>query len=997
MLLVALLFAVTPFRTALALDPTKAITQYVHTVWRTDDGLPENSVNRILETQDGYLWVGTQAGLARFDGMHFTVFDHTNTPSLYNDYIDDLAQDRQGTLWIATANGGVTSLSNGTFSHVRAIGARAGLALAADSDGSMWIGGYGGLSHLKNGKVIKTYGVADGLVGDPIRHLVVDTDGSLWIGTTGGLNHLVDGKITAYSTKDGLPDNDIANLHLGADGTLWVQTKNSEIVRRIHGRFEPWRVPGVSRPTNDILDDRAGNLWLASTAEGLMRVSGQQVSRFTTKDGLSSNLVNTLYEDRDGNVWVGTNEGGLDRFHDGSFTSYAKEEGLAADQTYSVIEDHAGDMWVTTAAGLNRLHGNQVRVFTTADGLPTNNTWSMWEDLQKNLWVGTSNGGLIQMNHGRFVPALSIHDEIPGYMIGAGLEDQAGHFWFSTRGGGLVRYVDGRISLYSRASGLLSDFIYAMAQGPKGILWVGSTGGLNSIQNGHVTSYAAEGLSDAAVVALYVDAKNIVWIGTMGRGLFRLENDHFTRFTTHQGLPDDTINNILEDANANLWIGSNKGIFRISRKDLDAVADGTGRTVQPLVFGKADGMKSSETNAGSQPAGWRARDGRLWFPTIQGVVVVDPARISLSDRQPPARVEQLLADGVDINLAAPVRLAPGTRRLEIHYTAPNLSSPERTRFRYRLDGFDEQWVSGGIQRIAQYTNLPPGPYTFHVSASADTGLWGTQESSLNFLVVPQFYQTWWFHLLSAVAAALALVGFYRLRVNWLHARAAVLEERQRMAGEIHDSLAQGLSGIIFQTEAALLTMKRTQLKTRTYVQSACDLARSSLKEARTSVWNLSSAEPDEKSLLESLSTVAQQLASGRVDEVRVHSSGTARVLHPRVENHVVRIVQEAVSNAIEHGKAHVISIDLAYALNALRVEVMDDGVGFRSNVSEGSGRGFGLKNMHHRSAQMGARIEVTSETGHGTRVLLSVPFGNIITRLWRHLSVKNIGEPIDGR
>ncbi|WP_158883453.1 two-component regulator propeller domain-containing protein [Rhodanobacter sp. L36] len=996
-LLVAMLCVVFPFHSALALDTTKAITQYVHTVWRTDDGLPENSVNKIIETPDGYLWVGTQAGLARFDGTHFKVFDHTNTASLHNDYIVDLAQDRQETLWIATSNGGVTAFRDGIFSHVRAIGFRAGLALAADNDGGMWVGGYGGLSHLKNGKVIKTYGAADGLIGDPVRRLVMGKDGSLWIGTAGGLNHLVDDKIRTYSTKDGLPDNYIDNLHLGADGTLWVQTQSSEIVRLMHDHFVPWRVPGVSGPTGDMLEDRARNLWLASTTEGLVRVSGQQVSRFTTKDGLSSNLVNTLYEDHAGNLWVGTNEGGLDRFRDGSFTSYAKEEGLAADQTYSVIEDHSGDIWVTTAAGLNRLHINQVRVFTTADGLPTNNTWSMWEDLKKNLWVGTSSGGVIRMIHGRFTQALSIHDGIPAYMIGAGVEDQAGHFWFSTRGGGLVRYVDGRTSLYSRENGLLSNFIYAIAQDPRGILWVGSTGGLNSIQNGHVTSYAADGLSDAAVLTLYIDAKNIVWIGTMGGGLFRLKNDHFTRFTTRQGLPDDTINNILEDAEANLWIGSNKGIFRISRSDLDAVADGARRSVQPLVFGKADGMKSSETNAGSQPSGWHARDGRLWFPTIQGVVVVDPDTLSLSDHQPSTRIEQLIADEVDIDLTAPVRLAPGTRRLEIHYTAPNLSSPERTRFRYRLEGFDEKWVTGGTQRIAQYTNLPPGTYTFHVSASADTGFWGTQASSFNFQVLPQFYQTWWFRLLSGVVATMALVGFYRLRVNWLHARAAVLEERQRMAGEIHDSLAQGLSGIIFQTEAALLTMKRTQLKTRAYIQSACDLARSSLKEARTSVWNLSSAEPDEKSLLESLSTVAQQLASGRVDEVRVHSSGTARLLHPRVENHVVRIVQQAVSNAIEHGKAHVISIDLTYAPSALRVEVTDNGVGFRSNVSGKRERGFGLKNMRHRSAQMGARIEVTSETGRGTRVFLNLPTGNVLARLWHHLSVRNTGEPIDDR
>lgn len=292
------------------------------------------------------------------------------------------------------------------------------------------------------------------------------------------------------------------------------------------------------------------------------------------------------------------------------------------------------------------------------------------------------------------------------------LQDGANRFWFATRGGGVTSYADGQFTLYSRSNGLLSNFIDAIADDGKGTIWVGSSGGLNSITAGHITSYQTDGLSDATVQALHADKDGTLWIGSFGRGLFRYQNKHFTRYTTHQGLPDDTINNILEDDASNLWIGSNKGVFRLSRSDLDAVAEGKKKAMQPMLFGKADGMKSSETNAASQPAGWRARDGRLWFPTIRGLTVVDPARVSLSDRPPLARVEHLIADETDQDLRSPIRLAPGTRRLEIRYTAPNLSSPERTRFRYRLDGFDEQWVPGNSQRAAQYTNLSPGTTRF---------------------------------------------------------------------------------------------------------------------------------------------------------------------------------------------------------------------------------------------------------------------------------------------
>lgn len=996
-LVLGLVCCMAPLQPASALDPAKAITQYVHSKWETDDGLPQSSVMKILETRDGYLWVGTQAGLARFDGVRFTVFDHTNTPSLHSDYISDLVEDRQGTLWIATSHGGVTYFRDGLFSHLGGVGPRAALTLAADADGSMWVGGYGGLAHVKNGKVIKAYTVADGLSGDPINRLAMDKNGSLWIATAGGLNRMASGKIQSYSFKDGLPSNKVADLHLDADDTLWIRMQNAGLMRRVHDRFESWELQDVSGKTiRDILKDRDGNFWFAISGEGLFRVRGQQASRFTTKDGLSSDDVVCLYEDRQGNLWVGTNGGGLDRFRDGSFTTYAKAEGLASDLPFSVIEDRSGDIWVTTSAGLNQLRGNHIRIIKPADGMPIGIT-ALWEDHAQNLWVGTSASGLFRMAHGRFVQALSTRDGIPAHIISGVLEDSRHQLWLSTRGGGLVSYISGQIRLYSTADGLLSNNLFAMAEGVKGIIWIGTTGGLNSIQDGQIKSYATKNdLDNAWIVSLHFDSRNILWIGTLGRGLYRFENGHFTQYAAQQGLPDVTINSILEDAATNLWLGSNKGIFRISRQDLDAVAAGTRKTVEPIVFGKADGMKSSETNNGTQPTGWRARDGRLWFPTTRGVVVVDPARLMFNDRPPLARVEEMLADQLPVNLAAPLRLAPGTRRLAIRYTAPNLSDPERTQFRYRLDGFDAQWVQGGTQRLAQYTNLSPGQYTFHVSASGDTGLWSAREATLRFELSPQFYQTWWFRLLYGLAGISLLWGAYRLRINWLHARAAVLEERQRIASEIHDSLAQGLSGIIFQTEAALISMKRAPEMTSTHLISARDLAKSSLDDARYSVWDLSPPVLDHKSLPESLSFMARQLAQGRVEELNIHSSGAAWTMRPEAKHHVVLIAQEAISNAIQHGGARTISIDLTYAADALRLEVSDDGVGFAPDLGvQQASRGYGMRNMHHRAERLGGNLTVTSEIKRGTQVSLRIPKLGTFERLWRHIRGRSIAR-IDG-
>jgi ligand-binding sensor domain-containing protein/signal transduction histidine kinase len=993
-----LLCLVASLQPALALDPAKAITQYVHTVWRSDDGLPHTSVMKILETKDGYLWVGTQNGLGRFDGVRFTVFDHGNTPSLHDNWISDLVEDRNGALWIATSHGGLTSFHDGLFAHVGGIGDRAAQTLVADSDGSVWVGGSGGLAQIRNGRVTRTYTTANGLSGDPVTRLVLDKDRSLWIATAGGLNRLSGGKFESYTIKDGLPNNDVIDLQLEADATLWVRTQNSEPTRRVNGHFEPWMIPGVAGTgIHSMLKDRDGNLWIASTTQGLLRVAGQQVSRYTIKDGLSNDEVLCLYEDRDGNIWAGTNEGGLDRFRDGNITTYAKEEGLAADRTHSVIEDAIGDIWVTTSAGLNQLHGSHIRTFTTADGLPTNDVLSIGEDHEQTLWLGTLANGLVRMTNGHFSQALSARDGIPDYVITGILEDSSHQLWISTRGGGLVRYANGHASVFSKANGLLTNSLFAMAEGMKNTIWIGTSDGLNSIQDGHIQSYAASnGPADAWIVTLYFDSRNILWIGTLERGLFRLENGRFTQYTTEQGLPDNTIGNILEDSATNLWIGSNKGISRLSRNDLDAVAAGTSKAMQPIVFGKADGMKTSDLNTGTQPNGWRARDGRLWFPTTRGVVVIDPAHMSFSDRPPSAHIEEMVVDEVHFNLAAPVRLPPETRRLEIRYTAPNLSSPERTQFRYRLQGFDEQWVPGATQRIAHYTNLSPGHYTFRVNARVENGKWSAQEATLGFDLEPQFFQTWWFRLLCGFAGILLMWFAYRLRVGWLHARAAVLEERQRIASEIHDSLAQGLSGIVFQTEAALMSMTRAPNMTATHVISARDLAKSSLDDARYSVWNLSPPILDQKNLEESLSSMARQLARGRVDELDIHASGTAWSMRPEATHHVVLIAQEAISNAIQHGNARTISVTLTYANDAMHLVVSDDGSGFVEDAGvQQPARGYGMRNMRHRAERLGAKLDVASEIGKGTSVSLRVRRLGKWTRLWRGLRGSSIAR-IDG-
>ena len=986
LLSVLLLCCFTAPRPAGALDPNKAITQYVHTVWRTEDGLPQTSVMKILQTRDGYLWVGTQNGIGRFDGARFTTFDRTSTPNLHDNWISDLVEDRSGTLWIATSHGGLTSFRNGVFLHFPGIADRAARTLAADPDGSVWVGGIGGVAHIDNGRIVKRYTTAQGLSGDPITRVLVDRQRAVWIASAGGLDRLTGGRVQSISLGDGLPGKDVVDLYPSRGDTPWVKMLGSDLLRWSAGRFRRWKMQGVtSRTVHDLLEDHNGNIWIASTTQGLVRISGQHVSRYTLQNGLSNDEALCLYEDRDGNLWAGTNEGGLDRFRDGNLTTFATEEGLVADRTHSVIQDNAGNIWVTTSSGLSRLNAHGVRIFTKADGLPTNNVLSLQIDHHDNLLIGTLNAGLVRMKAGHFTRDPMIRNRATTSPISGILNDSAHEIWLATSGSGLVHQQNGRLITYSQSNGLLSNSLYAVTKGLDGTIWIGTADGLNSIRSGNVQSYAAKnGPGNATIVTLLFDSKKILWIGTLDRGLFRFENGRFTHYTTRQGLPDDTIGNILEDSAANLWIGSNKGISRLNRQELDAIAADTGNIVHPLVFGKADGMRNGDLNTGTQPNGWRARDGKLWFPSTRGVVVVDPAHLSLNHRLPPARIEELVADDKPINLVSPIQLRPETRRLEIRYTVPNLSSPERMLFRYRLEGFDRDWVADSVSRVAAYTNLPPGHYIFHVGASIQKGNWSGQEAALAFDLLPSFYQTWWFRAFCTLAIIFAVWAVYRLRLNWLHALTAVLEERQRIAREIHDSLAQSLAGIIFQTEAALMSMKRAPDMTSAHVTSARELAIGSLDDARYSVANLTPPAVDHKGLEGTLSSVARQLARGRAEEVNIRSSGTAWTIGPQAGHHVVSIVKEAVSNAISHGKARGISIELKYAAQEMLVRVSDDGCGFDQDVKvPHPGRGYGMGNMHHRAQRLGAKLEVSSEIGNGTIVSLHVPRASKLMRLWR--------------
>ncbi len=777
------------------LDPRKAMTQYVHDAWGTESGLPQDSVLALAQTPDNYLWLGTEEGLVRFDGVRFVVFDKNNTPEIRTNLIQALLVDHQGSLWIGTAGGGLVQYKDGRFKVYttgQGLSNDSVLSLYEDAQGVLWIGtDGGGLDYLRDGR-FHAYTSKDGLLSGAVFALTGDHRGRLWIGTHNGLNVMKDGHVTSVTTADGLPSNYVRSLDVGAQDTLWVGTNGGGLARLQDGRVSVYTTrDGLS--SNDVLaayEDGDGSLWLG-TAGGLNRFRDGQFTAYNSKLGLTNDEVLCIHEDREGSLWIGTDGGGLNRLRDGPAISYTTLQGLANDVALPVFEDHEGALWIgTNGGGLSRFKDGRFTTYTSKDGLPDNKVFSIAETADGDLWVGTRKG-LSQFRHGHFT-VYTAKNGLPNDAVMSIFKDHTGNLWLGTRGG-LAELSQGHFTTFTTRDGLSSDNVLAIAEDAQGAMWIGTIGGgLNRFQNGKFTTYTTKnGLASDVVLALHFDREGNLWIGTGGGGLQRLRNGRFTTFSTRNGLFDDTVFEILEDDFGHLWMSSNKGAFRVSKRDLEKVAAGEAQSFTSESYGTAEGMKTKECNGGFQPAGTKTRDGRLWFPTIKGVVAINPAALRGNPIPPTIVIEETVVDKKVFSGAAQVHAAPGKGQIEIHYTVPSFISPDRVRFRFRLEGFDKEWVEAGSRRTAYYTNIAPGTYHFQVIASNSDGVWNPNGASVAITLEPHFYQTIWFFLLCALAVGCTGLVLYHLRMRRLKAReqelVLLVEDRTR---ELRQEFAQ---------------------------------------------------------------------------------------------------------------------------------------------------------------------------------------------------------------
>ncbi|MCP3102625.1 ATP-binding protein [Myxococcus sp. K15C18031901] len=796
-----------------ALDPQRRVSQFSQDSWRSDDGLPQNSLLSLAQTRDGYLWLGTWEGLARFDGARFVVFDKRNTPELRNHTIKALAEDATGVLWVGTDQGLVT-YANGRFE--RAPGASAPLEGVRVEEllvgeGVLWVGTTGGLWQVPlSGGVARQYTEVDGLPSSTITALAhAGGDNRLWVGTKAGVALMTGGQLEPHPFPVPGPDArpEVTALFRDAAGVLWMGTEsglvswNGTVARRFTG------VDGLPAGVTSLLSDSRGNLWVGTRRGGLVRRESDGFSSPLHGAGLADAEVLSLLEDRDGNLWVGTYSG-LFRLRDGPFATYGIPEGLSNETVSTVLEDRGGTVWFgTVGGGLFRLRDGRIQHVDDFGGGADAVITALHEAPDGALWVG-SNAGAFQYDGQRFV-RTALTQGLPDDVVTAMLIDSHGSAWFGTRKG-LARVRNGDVTVFGPRQGLIHPII-VMAEDASGAMWFGSEGGLWRHEEGKGLRRftVKDGLPGEVVLALLADPDGTVWVGTES-GLGRWREGAWTRYTvSQQGLYDDAVFSIVSDGDGHLWMSSNKGVSRVSRRELDDVADGKRSRLQAMGFDQRDGMRSAECNGNTQPSGWRGRDGRLWFTTIQGAIVVDPVRLSASRQAPEVRIEEVRVQGQPVEVVSPVELRPDGSRLDIRFTAFTPGDAARLPFRYRLVGHDDGWVKAEVRR-ATYTGLRPGRFRFEVQAEGRDGQW-TEPVTLEVLLEPSLWQRTDFWALFVLGMGMLGVSVYLLRVGQLKARERWLEarvqERTRELARANEELESNVR-TLRQTQAQLVQAGR---------------------------------------------------------------------------------------------------------------------------------------------------------------------------------------------
>ncbi len=948
---------------------------YVGRIWRTQEGLPENRIRAIAQTPDGYLWLGTSSGLARFDGVRFVVYARVNTPSMTDDNIRALAVSPDGSLWVATDGGGLLHYQGGRF---QSFGPREGLAnefvgaVLEDRRGDVWAGtnrglfrrhgqkfervdealhlvniAFFGLQEAPDGRIIAAgpaglfcfeggalHRYKEGRELQGVHHLSLARNGSLWLGTNHGL------RILDPPSED--PTRPYAKDMISAiledhDGNMWLGTDGDGLYR-VHDRLETvFRAP-VNLPDNSILsilEDREHSIWIG-TADGLLRLSAPEVNLLNSRDGLSGDNVLTVYCGRRGDVWLTTVTGGVFQYVNGRINAKELPPPAQALRIRGTFEDSSGAFWFgSDSQGVVRFVNGKATRFTDANGLRNNGFQAFFEDRHRNLWVGTTSG--------------------------------------------LSRWDGAHFLNYYLEEGLSYGWIRAIAEDRNGDMLVGTDRGLNRFHDGRfVTDPAFASLSRDHIWSIYSEAPDTLWIGTRGGGLVRIRNGKAARVTTQEGLLSNSIFQVIGGVAGRLWMSGPTGISAASINDLNAAADGQMDSIAVLAYGTGDGLESPQINGGVQPSGCMSADGELWFPSVKGAVHFKPNHPRTGSGFP-VRVETVLVDGKNVPAIGEVKLGPGRHRLEIDFTACNLRAPERVLFRYRLEHYDTHWNDVTSHRTASYDNLPPGQYRFRVvsrDGSMDTG---SSEAGISVVVRPEFYQSGLFYGFAVLFMGAAAVGVFLFREGQVRQRYNLrLSERTRIAREMHDTVVQGCVGVSTLIEAAVGSARSDQDLMLECLDNARIHLRLTLDEARQALTDLRH-DSFEDGLPGALSELVKAASSEKGTPVTLEVVGPEARFAESTSRTLLLVTREAIRNALMHAAPTLITVRLFYTPSEVSLEIRDNGCGFEPMSAGLAAEGhFGILGMRERMEQIGGSLDVASASGAGASVVARLPVGQTI-------------------
>ncbi|MEO6002397.1 MAG: two-component regulator propeller domain-containing protein [Opitutus sp.] len=972
-------------------ESAKPLPPYSIRVWQREQGLPQNSVTAITQDPDGYLWMGTYDGLARFDGARFVTFDGANTPALENGRITCLYSASDGSVWIGHETGNVTQFKAGRFVSRRAASTSPNegvVGISADAAGKIWILGHNGiLERLEDGRLLAPEdGVAD---PSPFLLFAPDAMGGMALARNGLLSTLVDGKVTTHVLADHSGDTGIYGLRASRKGGLWVISEG--MVRRREGNQwvenwgpTPWNPQDAAAA---IVELHNGALAVGTLNSGLyLLAKGQTPLHFDRKNGLPHDWIRSLYEDAEKNIWVGTGSGGLAALREASFTTLDAPDGRNGRSVLAVAPSREGGVWVgTEGAGLyHYLAGNWTH-FGESEGLNHGFVWSITEADDHVLWVGTWGGGLFKRrDNDRFVRDERIEASTP--ILALFQPTQNASMWLGTRSG-LVAVTASRVQTYGVEAGLISPDVRAMTGDQAGVIWFGMVGGgLGSIRDGVLHQFGRkDGMPSAFVQSLLVDESGALWIGTTDGGLCRLKNGKFAVLSTKHGLPSNVIGHIEDDQRGHLWMSTHNGIFRVSKVDANRCADGQIPSVTGQQFGRSEGLPTLEFTGG-QNAGCRTADGRLWFSTTAGVVVVDPQDVTTNQLPPRTVIEELTVEGIPVvPTGNTVRIPAGKRRVEVKFTGLSFAAPEKVKFRYRLNGLEHDWLEAGTNRSVSYNYLPPGRYDFEVIACNNDGVWAEHPATQSFTVLPFFWQTWWFRALGTIlvlsAAVLAGRTVTRRRMKHRVERAeqqqAVERERTRIARDIHDDLGASLTRITLLSQSA-----RGELKLPDHVIDDLNQINGTAREVTRAMDEIVWAVNPKHDTLDSLAAYLGKFAQDFLRSANVRCRLNLPMELPpwrltaEIRHNVFLAFKETLHNILKHSHATEVRISLSVDLRARAfvLTIEDDGRGFDSEHASGTTvqqpdrvlNGHGLSNISSRLAEIGGRYEVNSQPGKGT-------------------------------